>query len=102
MSGPKNRDSDMEAKGELLAMGFEPVPVLWAIRAKCLDCSGGSHPEVADCLVKTCALYPFRIGRNPWRVEASESQRDASRRNAAKLKDAVKITGSSAMDGSAV
>ena len=102
MSGLRNRDTTMEAKVELQAMGFAPVPVLRAIRAKCLDCSGGSHAEVADCLVKTCALYPFRMGRNPWRVEASESQREASRRNAAKLKDTVKITGSGATDGSAV
>ena len=52
----------METKAELQAMGFEPTPVLRAIRAKCLDCSGGSHAEVAECLVKKCALYPFRLG----------------------------------------
>jgi hypothetical protein len=102
MSDPKNYDPTMETKADLQAMGFEPTPVLRAIRAKCLDCSGGSHAEIADCLVKTCALYPFRMGRNPWRVEASEAQREASRRNAAKLKDAVKITGSGATDGAAV
>jgi hypothetical protein len=102
MSGPRSCGTTMETKADLQAMGFEPVPVLRAIRAKCLDCSGGSHAEVADCLVKTCALYPFRMGRNPWRVKASESQREASRRNAAKLKETVKITGSSATDGRAV
>jgi hypothetical protein len=52
----------METKAELQAMGFELTPVLRAIRAKCLDCSGGSHAEVAECLVKKCALYPFRLG----------------------------------------
>jgi hypothetical protein len=102
MSGPKNCGSTLETKADLQALGFEPVPVLRAIRAKCLDCSGGSHTEVADCLVKTCALYPFRMGRNPWRVEVSESQREASRKNAAKLKGAVKIKRSSATDGAAV
>jgi hypothetical protein len=56
-------------------MGFEPTPVLKAIRTKCLDCSGGSYGEVADCLVKSCALYPFRMGKNPWRAELSAEQR---------------------------
>ena len=65
----------METKVELQALGFEPTPVLKAIRAKCLDCSGGSPSEVADCLVKNCALYPFRMGRNPWRAELSAEQR---------------------------
>jgi hypothetical protein len=47
------------------AMGFEPTPALKAICTKCLDCFGGSAAEVADCLVKNCALYPFRMGKNP-------------------------------------
>ena len=33
-----------------------------AIRAKCLDCSGGFPKEVADCLVKNCPLFQFRMG----------------------------------------
>ena len=65
----------METKVQLQAMGFAPVPVLKAIRAKCLDCSGGSHAEVADCRVRSCALYPFRMGKNPWRAELSAEQR---------------------------
>jgi hypothetical protein len=102
MSARKDGDTNKEGKAELQAMGFEPVPILRAIRAKCLECSGGSHTEVADCLVKTCALYPFRMGRNPWRVEVSRSQREASRRNAAKLKRPVKITESDETEGAAV
>jgi hypothetical protein len=70
----------METKVELQAMGFEPTPVLKAIRAKCLDCSGGSPSEVADCQVKSCALYPFRMGRNPWRAKAPEARRETGRR----------------------
>ena len=37
-----------------------------AIRAKCLDCSGGSPDEVRDCVIKDCSLFPFRFGRNPF------------------------------------
>jgi hypothetical protein len=64
----------------LTALGYAPMPVLRAIRAKCLDCSGNSHAEVADCLVPGCALYPFRQGSNPWRAEVSEARREAARR----------------------
>ena len=42
-----------------------------AIRAKCLDCSGGSAKEVKECPVIACALHPFRLGRNPNRKPLS-------------------------------
>lgn len=38
-----------------------------AIRAKCLDCSNYSTKEVRLCPIETCALYPFRFGKNPFR-----------------------------------
>lgn len=38
---------------------------LTAIRAKCVECSGGSLKEVAQCRVSSCALLPFRMGVNP-------------------------------------
>ena len=31
-----------------------------AIKAKCLDCSGWDRAEIADCLVLTCPLHPWR------------------------------------------
>ena len=37
-----------------------------AIRAKCIDCSGGDMREVRLCPSKTCELYPFRMGTNPF------------------------------------
>lgn len=36
-----------------------------AIRAKCLDCCGGSIQEVRLCTCGQCALYRFRFGKNP-------------------------------------
>ena len=38
-----------------------------AIREKCLDCSCQQPIEVKECTVKTCALHPFRMGKNPYR-----------------------------------
>ena len=37
-----------------------------AIRAKCLDCSGGQASEVRKCVAIDCALWPFRMGVNPF------------------------------------
>ena len=65
---------------ELLALGHQPSPVLKAIRVKCLDCSGGSPKEVSDCLVRDCALFPFRLGTNPWRAPMSEERREVARK----------------------
>ena len=42
---------------------------LRAIREKCLDCSCQQPIEVKECTVKTCALYPFRMGVNPYRAK---------------------------------
>ncbi|MEW6195601.1 MAG: hypothetical protein AB1521_10650 [Bacteroidota bacterium] len=36
-----------------------------AIKAKCLDCSGGSKKEVRECIIQDCPLYTFRLGKNP-------------------------------------
>ena len=36
---------------------------LKAIRAKCIDCCGGSRHEVRLCPVAACALWPYRFGK---------------------------------------
>jgi hypothetical protein len=37
-----------------------------AIKDKCKnDCCGGDRDEWINCPVKTCALYPYRLGHNP-------------------------------------
>lgn len=36
-----------------------------AIRAKCLDCTCGHPAEVRNCTLKSCALYPYRMGHRP-------------------------------------
>ena len=33
-----------------------------AIRLFCLECMGGSMPEVRRCVSPACFLYPFRFG----------------------------------------
>ena len=84
---------------DLAALGHKPMPVLAAIKSKCLDCSGGNRAEVRDCLVTNCALFPFREGRSPWRAPVSEARREAARRSAARLKNAGTIPASGATAG---
>jgi len=36
-----------------------------SIRVKCLDCSNYQYKEVRLCPVKSCSLYPYRMGKRP-------------------------------------
>ena len=96
MTSPPASARTPEALREL---GHQPEPVLKAVRAKCLDCSGGSHAEVADCLIRSCPLFPFRMGKNPWRAPPSEEHREAARRMTARLNNHGTIPGSGATNG---
>jgi len=42
---------------------FSPIK---AIRARCLDCCCGQTAEVRKCVATDCALWPFRMGVNPF------------------------------------
>lgn len=55
------------------------MSVLKAIRAKCLDCCADMPSEVRECQIESCALHPFRMGRNPFRKkrELTDEQRQA-------------------------
>lgn len=48
-----------------------------AIRAFCLECSCGSTAEVKSCPVEKCPLFPFCLGKNPYRQrrEMTEEQK---------------------------
>lgn len=63
------------------------ISPLKAIRLKCLDCCCGSSYEVKLCTAASCALYPFREGRNPniGKRELTEEQRAAARRRMAQV-----------------
>lgn len=41
-------------------------PILKVIRRKCIDCSAGQPAEVRNCPVTACALWPYRMGENPF------------------------------------
>jgi hypothetical protein len=48
-----------------------------AIRAKCLDCMGGSSKEVKLCNIPECSLFAYRLGKNPARArKGRDGQKD--------------------------
>ena len=57
---------------DLNALGHEKMPMLKVIRAKCLDCCADQPGEVRKCTAFRCALWPYRLGKNPF------SEREAS------------------------
>ncbi len=48
-------------------MAGKKLSPLRAIRAKCLDCSGGSRKEVKLCVIPDCTLFQYRFGHDPSR-----------------------------------
>ena len=66
-----------------------------AIRAFCMGCSGDSTAEVKNCPVYKCPLYPFRMGKNPYR-QRREMTKEEKRVLADRLREARKNIGSSA------
>ena len=73
--GKHPRDADVDVMREI----HEPAPLLRVIRAKRIDCSGGSESEVRKCTAIGCALWPYRMASNPFRVsrELTPEQREA-------------------------
>jgi len=53
-----------------------------AIRAKCLECSGNQPSEVRDCLIPECALFNYRLGKNPNRKGIGGNKKMAGQENA--------------------
>ena len=52
---------------------------LKAMRAKCLDCSGGSPKEVRLCPVSNCPLWEYRFGKRPQTVRRREGGLDGGK-----------------------
>jgi len=65
-------DKPLDYSGEVV-----PNP-LRAIRKHCVECSGGVIPEVKLCQITKCYCFPFRMGRNPYRItrKLTKEQKD--------------------------
>lgn len=59
-----------------------------AIREKCKDCCGYEdiYIRILECEIPNCALYPFRLGKNPYRKrEYTEEQKAKFKERAQKM-----------------
>jgi hypothetical protein len=81
----EGRDPRTMSPEELVAMGHKPMSPLQALRARCLDCCGGSAQEVAKCMALRCPSWPYRMGTNPHRQPPSDEQRRAMRERGRRL-----------------
>ena len=78
--GKHPRDADVDVMRAI----HEPGPLLRVIRAKYIDCSGGSESEARKCTAIGCALWPYRMGSNPFRTrEMTQEQREETARRLA-------------------
>jgi hypothetical protein len=77
------RPSDVASK--ILSLKFRAQNPLKALRQKCLDCCVGNAAEVRKCVATNCALWPFRLGINPFRKRSVLSE-DEKLRRAAQLR----------------
>jgi hypothetical protein len=64
-------------RSPLEEIGHLQMALLKVIRAKCLDCSYTAS-EVRRCTAVHCALWPYRMGTNPFRAERSDAQKAAA------------------------
>jgi hypothetical protein len=56
-----------------------PESPIKAIRAKCIDCSGGNMSEVRKCVAVKCALWPTRMGKSPFHASSASSKLDMAK-----------------------
>ena len=58
-------------------MSTTKAALLKTIRQKCLDCVCFQAKEVELCPSEHCALWPFRMGKDPFKTPLTEKQREA-------------------------
>jgi hypothetical protein len=68
VTAPVNTNTDQSSDTSTGASArAQPAPSPFkVIRAKCIDCCSGQVGEVRKCVATTCALWPYRMGENPF------------------------------------
>lgn len=57
------------SRADLECLGVPNSPIK-AIRAYCVECSGGNEAEARKCVSVKCPLWPFRMGSNVFHARA--------------------------------
>ena len=61
-------------------MTMKVLTPIKAIRAYCIECSGGMTKEVKLCTAEKCPLYPYRMGKRP-KVDKDIDEGDIEEKN---------------------
>jgi hypothetical protein len=72
-----------DVPSEILSLKYGAKNPLKAMREKCLDCCSGQLGEVRKCVAIDCALWPFRMSKNPFRKKrelSPEQKRERAER----------------------
>lgn len=69
-------------------MSTTKTDLLKTIRQKCLDCVCFQPKEVELCPSTHCAIWPYRMGNDPFKTPLSEKQREARMNALNKARDA--------------
>jgi hypothetical protein len=85
------RDPRLINSQEFQEIGHAAAPILSVIRAKCLDCCCHQPSEIRKCTATSCALWPYRMGSNPFRAsrEMSDEQRSAAAERLRRVRQAA-------------
>ena len=84
-----SNEPDRSSKDYIRQIAPQAPSPLKSIRQKCLDCVGGSPNEIRECPSTNCALWPYRMGRNPYlelSEEEKERRREVGRKNVENLR----------------
>jgi len=69
-----------DVPSQILSLNFRAQNPSKAIREKCLDCCCGNAAEVRKCVAVDCALWPHRMGTNPFRKKRELSPQEKRER----------------------
>jgi len=67
-----------------------PRTLRQAVKLQCRDCSSGSRRDVRCCIVTTCPIYGYRLGKSPFRAKRvyTDEQRAAMNERIVKMQAA--------------
>jgi hypothetical protein len=68
------------ADERLAELGHNKRPLLKVIREFCLRCMGDNAAEVRRCTSPACSLWPYRMGRDPYRKRGGSGRPFAAQR----------------------
>jgi hypothetical protein len=66
----ENRELELSG-AQLTWLGHRKQNPVKVMRTFCLACMGGNSAEVRRCTSPACALFPYRLGTNPFHGKAA-------------------------------